>query len=557
MPRRSRIRTAPLEDLARQQRFTPQRAILKQIARAEALASEVDPSQSYPEEWVVFRITGYRPAAPAASGDSDYEAAIIPGSALVGDLSAFVERLSDDAALSGAQMGDGFVGADELCERWKVSRKTLERYRRRGLVARRTRDALGHVRLVYARNVIEAFEARERVRLDRAGEFGRIPETIRRRIIRGAGLYAHRLGWTLNQAAGPLAQRYRVGHETVRQILLRHDESAEAPLFVRRPPLSVRERRVALRAYERGIAPSVIARRFGRSTASVHRVIGLRRTERLRRVPRPVERGEAFGLVGVGEAVLAAAAARQGLGAPFPTEVASLVALARAMPPIDAAIEHARAAAMQFLWWRATSLVAESHGGVPRSVELDRAETDLRWAMRLKAELVRAELPVIVRAVEERSGRELEAMDSVEACSLLKPALEAAASAIDRHDPFRGGRIAAPVLLAVSRALAHVREARTQGAGVLVDWSLRLTAWQGRFEPDPRLRVRLPIMPLDWRGPLALRFGWGPEVVGSGMYPHTRAEVEQAAGLSPQAQCALLRRALVFVRAAHGAGPVA
>jgi len=545
VPRRTRIRSTPLEDLARQQRFTPSRAILKQIARAEELAAEVDPEQSYPEEWVVFRITGYRPAATGASS-GDFEAAVIPGSALIGDLSAFVERLSDDAALSASAMGEGLVSSDDLCARWNVSRKTLERYRRRGLIARRTRDARGHVRLAYSRTVIEAFEMRERARLQHAASFERVPAAVRERVLRGAKLYALRLGWTLNQAAGRLALRYGIGHETVRQMLIRHDESGDAPIFDRQPPLSVRDRRLALRAYERGITPARMAKRLGRSTPSVHRVILLRRLERLRRVPAPGVHDAAFELPDVEKSLLSPLAVRTGFGASFPTDVLSLAALARAMPPVDAAVEHARAAAMQYLWWRATS-AARSMALAASSSQLDRAETDLRWMLRLKAELLRAELGVVIRAIEERAGRPLHDMPSGQAHGLLLHSMDAAVGAIDRHDPFRGGRLAAPVSLAVTRVLAGGGGVSVH-AGPLPDWSLRLTPWQSRFEPDPRLRDRLGELPdVSWRV-LAMRFGWGADAEGTGEQPMTRREVSEVAGFSPQAQMTAHRRAIVLVR---------
>lgn len=548
VPRRTRIRSAPLEDLARQQRFSPPRAILKQIVRAESLAAEVDPAQSYPEEWVVFRITGYRPAAVAGGGDSGFEATIIPGAALIADLSAFVEQLSDEGGLDAAVMGEPLLHTHELCARWSVSAKTLERYRRQGLVARRMRDGVGHVRLGYSARVVEAFESRRAAQLKRAGAFERMPGPIRERIVRGARLYAGRLGWTLNQAAGRLARRYRVGHESARQLLLRHDELAAEPIFDRRPPLSVRERRVALRAYERGIGPGAIATRFGRSTPSVHRVINQRRAERIRRLPRPIERDASFALEGIEGSMLAPVVVREGLGDPFPTTADSLVALAHAMPPADAAVEHARAAAMQFLWWRATRQVSESMSRVPRSSELDRSETDLRWMLRLKAELLRAELPVVVRGVQERLGGRLDERENESVATALATALSAASAAIDRHDPFRGGRVAAPISLAISRALASEHALNVASGTELPDWSMRLTGWQSRFEPDARVRKVVEGLSAEEQRPLALRFGWSMAGVGSGLHPRTRREVMEMTGMSLQAQAGLLRRAMKLAR---------
>ena len=58
------------------------------------------------------------------------------------------------------------------------------------------------------------------------------------------------------------------------------------------------------------------------------------------------------------------------------------------------------------LWWRGRGRIA----GLPRhgagATELDEIETDLRWAARLKAELVRSQLPLLVRVFEECAGAE-------------------------------------------------------------------------------------------------------------------------------------------------------
>src|SRR4051794_36550235 len=99
MPPLPRLKVPALAELARQLRFEPAKAARRQLELAEALVGQIDPAQVYPYEWVVFRLTGYRPddggGAAAASGGP----ITIPGSALLADLPPLIERLCVTAEL--------------------------------------------------------------------------------------------------------------------------------------------------------------------------------------------------------------------------------------------------------------------------------------------------------------------------------------------------------------------------------------------------------------------------------------------------------------------------
>src|SRR5690606_20148253 len=118
----------------------------------------------YAEDWIVRRITGF----PARIDDPRQ----IVGAALLADLSALAERLSDRAALP-AHADTGTIGIDGLTELWSVSRKTIDRYRRSGLIGRRVRDANGVVRIVFSPAAVRGFAQKRGPRIDRAGAFSR------------------------------------------------------------------------------------------------------------------------------------------------------------------------------------------------------------------------------------------------------------------------------------------------------------------------------------------------------------------------------------------------
>jgi RNA polymerase primary sigma factor len=524
VPRLPKLRIGALEDLAKQLRFAPQETLRRQLERTERLAEEIDPARNYPEDWLVFRVTGYKSQIESP--------AMFVGEALLGDLSALVERLSAGAKIPESELKEGaFLGTTELSRRWKVSTKTLERYRRVGLMARRVVGPRGRSRLAFPIRTVERFEQRQRARLEAAGEYTRIEDGVREEMLRRAAAYRRRLGWSLNQAAKRLAGHFGRGHETVRQLLRRHDAASTRPIFGEPGPPSARERRLIDRAYWGAIDPAEIASRLGRSRAAVLRVIA---DERARRV-----RGLGLG-VGVGGGgrqpaaeltALQSAACTEGLGAAGPTDLLEFLAAARAVVVSPAPVERARAQGYQALVARAAAAI----GGLPahgaKTASLDRIETDLRWATRLKVELMRSQLPLLVRTVEAAIGRPAEEVRGSLLGRLIEDSLAALSTAVDAFEPGKGGRLAAPAGLALSRAAArfvkeHAAElgltparfrATTRvGPGVRMrDWTLEAAPWQqldGRAWLEPRVKVRagLGSLPAREREVLARRFGWGP-----------------------------------------------
>ncbi|MEZ6211130.1 MAG: hypothetical protein R3B46_07800 [Phycisphaerales bacterium] len=132
--------------------------------------------------------------------------------------------------------------------------------------------------------------------------------------------------------------------------------------------------------------------------------------------------------------------------------------------------------------------------GLPRgraaSATLDRIETDLRWIARLVVVLVRDEAAVILRAMEERAGCGFLELTPGDASAWFDVAFGGACGAAVRFDPSRGGRLAAPVTIALSHALAGMRaapaeegRARAVGAADLVIARVGVVARRGLSRP--------------------------------------------------------------------------
>ncbi len=582
------MRIGALEDLAKQLRFAPVETLRRQLERAEELAGEIEAGRNYPEDWIVFRITGYRPEMGAP--------AMFVGEALLGDVSALVERMSAAAGVKEGELEQGkWLDVEALCGRWGVSRKTLERWRREGLIARRVTGANGKPRLVFAAVVVERFEKGRAGRIEDAGSYSRIDEKVKRRMLRRAAAYA-RLGCSLNQAARRIAERYGRAHETVRQLLKRSE--GKGVEFGERGPPSERERELIARSHWLGIEPAEVAKRLKRSVASVRRVVDDERAERLRvwaevnaeaaaevtqrrgdtvaqqrsdAVTQPgrrtVKRADA-GLRRDGQQVdaLTAEPVMSGLGGPGSWDLLEFVEAAREGGVALGVVERARGEAYRFLVARARGRIA----GLPRhgagATELDEIETDLRWAARLKAELVRSQLPLLVRVFESALGRKMEEVRAGLLGPLVSSGIAAIGEAVDAFEPEHGGRLAAPAGMGLNRVAAKfVREhegelgggagkARSTGklgAGVVMeDWTRRVAAWQrfgGRVWLEPAEAVRRGLGGLGGRERvlLEMRYGWGPR-------PVTMAEAAKKLGMTVMRAVQVERTAVRRSRIHHG-----
>jgi RNA polymerase primary sigma factor len=561
MPPFPRVKTAALDVLARRLARADAAAVMSHAERAELLAAEVEPEREYPLDWIAFRITATRVEAASEGGEAR---PVVRGADLLSDLSAMVERLT--GAVS-ALPPAGAMDSGAVAARWKVSRKTVDRCRRRGLVARRAIGPRGRPMLVYSPGVVERFEARHLADLAEAGAYTRLDAGEATRIVERASRYA-RAGLSLNEAAKRLALRHGRSHEAVRQMLLKAEAKAERRAFrAPAPPASLR-RRIAYRAWRRGLEPALVAERFGRSRASVVRLINDHRAEVLLGLefPEHAEPGEGHGERGARK-WLTPEPVRTELGVPGHVDLLALIDSARRPEVPIGIVESTRAAAYHYLVSSARRLIGQipAKGGHP--TEMDRAETMLRWAARLKAELVRSQLGLMVRTIEAQLGCPVDSLRAADAREAVEMGLAAAAKAVDAFDPFKkSGRLAAPTGLHVNRAASRwVREnaaslergaratPRLRAGTPMADWTLGVALWQGALEPDRRVRVAASAGVLAMaereRGFLVERFGWG------GGPPRTLAEMAGSHRLTPMRVAQRERAAIRAALAAWRAGP--
>lgn len=547
MPPLPVLRSPTLARLASALAAAPRPALEKALAAAEGLAGELDASREYPDEWLAFRVGGQR--------EPEAGVTVSTGASACRDLAALVEHLSQALAQSEADLlSRGGVRAADLCARWRISPKTLSRLRAQGLPARRAIHPRARHVLVFMPDAIARFQRAQAQRLARAGKFSRLSPQERESLRRESRELRRAEGLSVTAAARRLAEAHARSVEGVRLLLAR---DARRPS--RHPgPIDARRRRVLLRAQRLGMDPASLARIFGRTPGAVRRALALARAEalwaldtdgRLAGAPAPT-----FEHADASEIILAPARVREGLGFGGATDLLAAVLGARAQTPGTPRDERTLLLAFQFLRYDAARRARALDRLHPGAGELDAIETRLRWAARVKAQLLRPVLRVIFDTVENRLGRRVEEVRAPELARHFRACVAAAAQALDHVDPSRAGRPAAIVALASDKVLAdalHAARAPGRAASLLQpgvrlpDWTRCVCPWQRWLEPDERVRRALDAGALEPDTGLLLRerFGWGGP-------PRTLADLARARGITPARAGVLLRVALDAARQA-------
>jgi len=541
MPAVTRLRIDALAQLADELRFSPRTTLLKQVERTERLARDLDVNQTYPEDWVIYRITKHRVHKKNPM--------LIVGDALLAELSAFVERLTDDAAIDASSAPAGALLLGDLCARWRVHDRTIARWRRLGLIARRERFGDGKSRLIFSGDVVDWFERAHAVRLARAAARSRVsPDEARALASVAARLRREHHDVSRNAAARAIAARSSRSDTTIRRQLERVQRGPDQPLFPERGPITKMERRRIARALRRGVSPADVAADLGRSTQAVLRADRLDRASRLR-TALVRDAAEALPALQVDAAPLARATDLAAVAIePEPTLAAHL-ALARAAPaPPGQALEFALASAHIACVAHARTMLDSASRLHPRDSTIDDIETVLRIAWRLRLRLVHTQRRIILAAIEERLGGELLATRPEVAVRLHLIAMRCASAAAARFDPSRRGRLAAAVGLTLGRSLARATRnvqaapGRARRTGVeltrLTDWTIRAAAWAPLVAPPPGIAAALITLEPAQAQLLAARFGL------LGQAPLSRAHLAAALGKPTSAISRLERTAL-------------
>jgi RNA polymerase sigma factor (sigma-70 family) len=270
-----RFRIDKLAELSRQLEFTPHDTRLAQVDAAEALLHDIDPGKAYPVEFVVYRITNYHPRGMSQE--------LLAGAALLHDLGLLIEHVSDSLRLRTDQLAEPVLSIDEVTERFNVTSKTIQRWRRRGLPARRFTFPDGRRRVGFLVGSVERFFAEHREQVARGTNFSQVDEAERQEILRRARRLAGPCGCCGNEIARRIARKLNRSELTILHVIRKHDQQEPGQTILSNAPESITrsERQRVARAFKRGMTLAALARRAGRPRASIYRAIVEERIEYL------------------------------------------------------------------------------------------------------------------------------------------------------------------------------------------------------------------------------------------------------------------------------------
>lgn len=248
---------------------------LELLDRAEELLAEIDSNRHYPFEFLCFRITGYRPDTTSllvmAGEDVRHDLRL-----LLRDLAATVSQPIEEAS-------EPVLTVAEVSERYNVSTRTVNRWRRQGLIARRFLIE-GRSRVGFLESSLRRFVESHREQVDRGSRFRHLTDDERETIIRRARRMASVGGQgRLAEITRRIARKMERSPETIRTTLKTYDrENPDRPIFPRSSaPLDDEAKAKIYRHYRMGVSAENLANQFGRTRSSIYRIINEMRAQRI------------------------------------------------------------------------------------------------------------------------------------------------------------------------------------------------------------------------------------------------------------------------------------
>jgi RNA polymerase sigma factor (sigma-70 family) len=434
-----------LKQLADQlKRFTPVDIRLEQMDNAERLLTDLDPDKSYTYRELCQNITSFSPKM--------YPDLKIQGSEAAHDLQLMIEDLSRSADLPAERAGEPVLTVDDLTERFNVSTKTIDRWRKRGLVSRRFKFG-NRTRLGFLESSVNRFVENHENEIERGARFSQIDDLERAEIVdRARRLMAERDSQP-SDVVRELSEQFGRSPDTIRQTLKRHDrENPEDAVMPATPnPLDDRQREAIYEMHQDGQTVDAIARRFGRTRSTIYRVVGEMRAEDLLTKQIDYMDSAEFHKPNADRLILAAPPESEGkasrLKAPagLPSYLASLYSL----PLLTREEEGYYFRKMNYLKFQASKLQARIDAEHPRSRDLDKLEDLLKQAVEVKSFLIRSNLRLVVSIAKRhiRPGANFFEMVSDGNMSLIR--------AIEKFDYTKGNKFSTYATWAIMKNFAR------------------------------------------------------------------------------------------------------
>jgi RNA polymerase sigma factor (sigma-70 family) len=379
-------------------RFAPREKKIEQVDRAEKLLYELDSSRSYPYDFLCYRITDFRPET--------YATARIQGEEALHDLRLFVEDLSDAAEVPAETVGEDVLTVEELSRRYRVSTKTISRWRQNGLVSRRFLFD-GRKRVGFLASSVERYVTNHEDRVNRGTRFSQLTDLERSEIVEGARRLA-RAGACPSEVSRRLSERTGRSIETIRYTIKAFDAShPDLAIFPDATgPLSDASRKKIYQQYRRGVSVDVLAKRFCRTKTTIYRVVNEMRAERILALPLDLIPHGSFGRADADEVILKTAmpASPPTKKARAPSGLPPYLASLYELPLLTREQEAYYFRKMNYLKYKAAQLRKTLNPAHARSTTMDEIERLYDEAVAVKNQIIRSNLRLVVSIAKRHVG---------------------------------------------------------------------------------------------------------------------------------------------------------
>ena len=384
-----------------QVRSAPYEKQIQQADSAEKLLNELDPKRTYTCEYVCHRVTnnGYK-------SDPDLK---FTGKEARHDLRLFVEDLSDAARVPASAVGQRVLTIDELARQFRVSTKTVSRWRQRGLVSRRFLFD-GRKRLGFLQSSVDRFVAENAERVRRGAQFSQLTDEERKQIIERARCLAQ-AGARLAMVAKQIAQEMGRTEETIRYTLKHFDlEHPDLAIFPHnRGPLRTETKREIYQQYRRGDSVQALAQRFCWPPSRIYRIVNEMRAAQIMGLPLDCIGNEQFARLRSQKKEAEILGPMPESDSPtkkprLPSDMPTYLASLYEVPLLTREQEKHLFRKMNCLKYKASALRAQLDLNQPKSRLMDRIEKLYDESVAAKNQIIRANLRLVVSIAKRYVG---------------------------------------------------------------------------------------------------------------------------------------------------------
>lgn len=257
-------------------RFSPKSQKQKQLDGAEELYELIHTGTSYPYEFICYKITGYRP--------KEHPNDMIDGGDLKEDLRTFIARLSSDLAEKVESQNQKVYSVEELADTFNVSVRTVERWRKKGLISRRFVFSDGSKRLGFLQSSLDKFIEDNPTLIKRASGFTKLSDDEKRKIFDRAKFLVNNEELPRQKVVVVIAKETGRSRDTIRRLLIDYEkDKRNKPIFDK--PAGVvtpKEEKALFKMFADGVDIEEIMKAFNRSKSSIYRIVNKRRAKKIR-----------------------------------------------------------------------------------------------------------------------------------------------------------------------------------------------------------------------------------------------------------------------------------